>query len=76
MSHEEQFAWLFQHATGWLGWNPGEALAAPIPMIEAAIEGRVELLQAIFGGGKTKPKATHPLTPAAFDVVFAKQRSK
>lgn len=55
MSLAEYHAWLFKTATGWLGWSPAEALASPMPMIEAAYEGRVDMLKAIFGGSD-KPK--------------------
>lgn len=55
MSLAEYHAWLFKTATGWLGWTPAEALASPMPMIESAFEGRVDLLRTIFGGSE-KPK--------------------
>ena len=51
MSHAEFFASLFRSATGWLGWPPAVALATAIPHIELAMEGRAEMLKAIFGGG-------------------------
>ncbi|MEP9348549.1 hypothetical protein [Xanthobacter sp. KR7-225] len=54
MSLAEFYAWLFKAATGWLGWPPAVALATPIPQIEAAFEGRMEMLKAIFGGGEGK----------------------
>ncbi|WP_454917283.1 hypothetical protein [Xanthobacter sediminis] len=60
MSLAEYHAWLFKTATGWLGWTPAEALAAPMPMIEAAFDGRVDLLRAIFGGAE-KPKGREAL---------------
>lgn len=49
----EHHAQLFRIATGWLGWTPAEAWdATPAEIIEAH-KGRIELLQAIFGGGKS-----------------------
>lgn len=68
MSLADYHAWLFKAATGWLGWTPAAALAAPIPQIEAAFEGRMDMLQAIFGKSKKKPVAD--ITPEAFDAVF------
>lgn len=58
MSLAEFYAWLFKAATGWLGWPAAVALATPIPQIEAAFEGRMEMLKAIFGGGEGKATAT------------------
>ncbi|MGE4372893.1 MAG: hypothetical protein AB7E29_08340 [Xanthobacter sp.] len=55
---------LFKSATGWLGWSPAEALASPMPMIEAAMEGRIEMLKAIFGGSEKKKSPAH-LPPEA-----------
>ncbi|MDI4664534.1 hypothetical protein K9U40_09375 [Xanthobacter autotrophicus] len=69
MSHAEFFASLFRYATGWLGWPPAVALATPIPQIEAAMEGRIDMLKAIFGGAE-KEKPVADLTPMAFDAVF------
>lgn len=41
---------LFRLATGWLGWTPAVAWeATPAEIIEAQ-KGRVEMLQAVFGG--------------------------
>lgn len=48
---------LFRIATGWLGWTPDAAWnAAPAEIIEAQ-KGRMEMLNAIFGGksDETKP---------------------
>lgn len=50
MSHAEFFRELFKLGTGWLGWPPAVVLATPIPMLTVAIEGRMDLLRAIFGG--------------------------
>lgn len=44
---------LFRIATGWLGWTPADAWeATPAEIIEAQ-KGRMELLNAMFGGGKS-----------------------
>jgi len=58
---------------GWLGWSERIALSTSIPAIELALEGRVEMLNAIFGGGESeqKPKeATRPMSPQLFDALF------
>lgn len=52
MSHAEFLRELFKFATGWLGWPPAVALATPIPQILVAVEGRLDMLRAIFGSGK------------------------
>lgn len=53
MSQADYHAWLYKAATGWLGWSPAAALAATLPEIHLAYEGRIDLLGAIFG--KPKP---------------------
>jgi len=60
---------------GWLGWSPEQTFNAAIPDILTAYRGRVEMLNAIFGGGENeqKPRATRPLSPQLFDAVFAKK---
>lgn len=40
--------------TGWLGWPADVTLDTPMALIVQAYEGRVEMLGAIFGGGKGK----------------------
>ena len=62
MSQSEFHEWLFKAATGWLGWPPAAVLATPMPMIEAAFEGRMDMLKAIFGG------AEKPNDGASFDT--------
>jgi len=41
---------LFQIATGWLGWSPGQAWEATASEILLAYEGHIEKLRAIHGG--------------------------
>lgn len=59
MTFTEYLGLLFKSATGWLGWSPADALASPMPMIEAAMEGRIEMLKAVFGGGSGKGGKGH-----------------
>lgn len=49
-------------------------LATPIPHIELALEGRGDMLRAIFGGSDPKKQAP-VLTPEAFDAVFGAARA-
>jgi len=54
---------LFRLATGWLGWTPADAWEATPAEITEAYQGRLDLLSAMFGSGKseettiTKPDA-------------------
>jgi hypothetical protein len=50
----EYFTKLYRIATGWLGWTPEQAWnATPAEIIEAQ-RGRLEMLAAIFGSGKSQ----------------------
>lgn len=51
---EEHLERLFMVATGWLGWTPDEAFEATPREIMLAYQGRIDLLQAIFGGSDSK----------------------
>ncbi len=53
--YSEYFEYLFKIACGWLGWDSETALATSPYEIALAIDGRIELLQAIFGKAD-KPK--------------------
>ena len=55
---------LFKRATGWLGWEPDAAWSATPAEINAAFEGRLEMLGAMFGNG-TKEKPTTAKSNAA-----------
>jgi hypothetical protein len=52
VTHADYFAKLFSIGTGWLGWTPAVTWAATAKEIMAAQEGRVDMLNGIFGGGK------------------------
>jgi hypothetical protein len=49
----EYFPKLFRLATGWCGMSPSDAWEATPAEITEAYKGRLELLGACFGGGKT-----------------------
>ena len=60
----EYHATLFKRATGWLSWTPDAAWNATPAEINAAYEGRLEMLGAMFGNG-TKEKPTTAKSNAA-----------
>lgn len=74
MSQAEYHAWLFQVATGWLGWSPAETFAATIPEILLAHRGRSDLLAAIFGKPKAdeQPRRWRDVKPGTFSGILAK----
>ena len=69
MTFAEYHAKLYRIATGWLGWSPDQAWNATPAEIMAAYDGRVELLQAIFGKGQADgdTNTTEPPSKAALD---------
>ena len=54
---------LYKLATGWLGWTPQVALDSTPAEIVLAYQGRLDLLQAIFGGSSEDK-------PAQQDTAF------
>ncbi|OAF13931.1 hypothetical protein [Bradyrhizobium neotropicale] len=54
---DDYFTQLFQIGTGWLGWAPEDVWDATISEIVNAQKGRMEMLKAIFGGGKEEQTA-------------------
>lgn len=50
MPFDEYFTRLFQLGAGWLGWSPEDTWNATPAEILNAREGRMEMLQALFGG--------------------------
>jgi hypothetical protein len=54
VTHAEHFAKLYSIGTGWLGWTPAATWAATPAEIMTAQEGRIEMLNAIFSGKKSK----------------------
>lgn len=36
---------MFKYATGWLGWTPDIALDTPIPLIELALDGKLDFVR-------------------------------
>jgi hypothetical protein len=70
---------LLKAAVGRLYWPPERALWIDVNWIHLALEGHVELLRGVFGGGKetvntkvAKDARGNPLvlSPTSFDVTF------
>lgn len=58
---------------GWLGWTEEQALSTDVNAICVAMQGRVAMLRAIFGGSDAAagPDISERLmTPELFDAVF------
>jgi hypothetical protein len=45
---------------GWLGWSEEQTLDASMPAIILAYEGRVDMINAIFGGPKDESAEMSP----------------
>lgn len=61
---------MFAYATGWLGWSRSEALDAPFPDIQLALDGKVDFLAATTPGAKRKPRRKPK------DVTELKERAR
>lgn len=61
---------------GWLGWSEEQALSADVNAIAVAMQGRVAMLRAVFGGGEQPTEVTpkdvsaRPMSPQLFDALF------
>lgn len=54
MTVEDYLDHLFKLGMGWLGWTEAETLDTSMPAIVLAYDGRIEMLQSIFGKGEAK----------------------
>ncbi|ALG71138.1 hypothetical protein VY88_03025 [Azospirillum thiophilum] len=70
---------MFAYATGWLGWSRSEALDAPFPDIQLALDGKVDFLAATTPGARRrtrrKPKDVAELKERA-RAVFGLKRAE
>jgi hypothetical protein len=67
ISFAEHHERLFRLGTGWLSWTPEQTWNATPAEIKAAYEGRLDMLKAIFGDGKSeKTRKQSPADFAAF----------
>jgi hypothetical protein len=59
---------------GWLGWSESDALAADVNAILVAMQGRVAMLKAVFGGEdkphEAKPVSQRPMGPELFKALW------
>lgn len=55
MSLDDYLDHLLKLGMGWLGWTEAETLDSSMPAIVLAYDGRIEMLQSIFGKGEAKP---------------------
>lgn len=69
---------MFGLATGYLGWSPHDAWHTPIPLINLALDYRIDWMQKTnpFGGGKRqkeqpRKKPTADAIKAAFNTAKA-----
>jgi hypothetical protein len=56
MTVEDYLDHLLKIGMGWLGWTEAQTLDTSMAAIVMAREGRIELLQQIFGDGRTAPE--------------------
>lgn len=75
MTFADYHAKLFRLATGWLGWAPDDAWRATPAEITEAYAGRVEMLQAIFGGGSKEQTRSDVSLDEKFRLVFGSMTS-
>lgn len=71
VAHEEWFGSLYRIGTGWLGWSPIETLTSTPAQIMAAYDGRVELLQSIFGSGDGQSLPSPEELPFKIDAILS-----
>lgn len=72
MTVEDYLDHLFKLGMGWLGWTEAQTLDTSMPAIVMAYDGRIEMLQSIFGKGETKAdeaKAEAPVDEAGMPVA-------
>lgn len=63
ISRAEYLDRLFRIGTGYIGWTPAETLAASPAELQAAYEGRLDLLKAIFGTGDEEKREARKQIP-------------
>jgi hypothetical protein len=60
-----------KRAMGWLGWTEAQTINTDINAITVALEGRTEMLTAIFGGKSKEPTVSdQPMNTSLFDRLF------
>lgn len=78
ISLSEYYDRLLKIGMGWLGWTEDQTLDTSMPAIVLAQQGRVEMLQAVFGGAPApkEPPPEKPMMAAAtiMDIFRAAAR--
>ncbi len=74
MTIEEYYRELLKYAIGWLGWSEQEALFADVNSILIGVEGRVDLLNGLFGKSK-KEKTAKDLPMAQRFKLFSQDHN-
>ncbi len=64
---------MFKQAVGWLGWPPDTALDTPLPLIELAMEGRIDCLISTnpFGAKKKEKLSEEEAAERLFAMLGA-----
>lgn len=86
MKVEDYLDHLFKLGMGWLGWSEEQTLDTSMPAIMIAYDGRMEMLQSIFGGGEAKaeqpkaddgePVSLHERLKSAFRALKSRRDGK
>lgn len=58
------------YALGWLGWSPDQAYATPFPVIELALQAKVDYLAATTPGAKPRQRRRKPPSQAELKAKF------
>lgn len=61
---------LLTFAAGWLGWTQRETLRTDVNYVLAAVSGRVDMLNKLFGGPEDPPKPKRPTKEAFKQFVM------
>lgn len=69
MTVEAYLDHLLKLGMGWLGWTEAQTLDTSMPAIVLAYDGRIEMLQSIFGKGDAKADAKAEPAPEMGDNV-------
>jgi hypothetical protein len=61
---------------GWLGWDWDQIRGRDVNVLLLALEGREELLKAIFGGSDDSNRKPRPMSPESFKAFAAKHNQR
>lgn len=69
MSLDDYLDHMLELGMGWMGWTEAETLDTSIPAIALAYDGRIKMLQSIFGKGEAKPDESAPADEASMPLA-------